>query len=374
MTIRSIRIAGHLGLSLALCGVAAAQNDVIHRKDGKDLTNVTITKMEADKIVYTKLGKEAEIMVSRTKGVTWDAPPPELGRGATAESRRDYLNAAKFFGEAATKATREPIKLEASFKAGRAFALAAENDANHANSAVAALEAYLAAAPTGYFVPEAKVRLARSRLVGGDAAGAERDLADLANVAAAGGWPLRWAAHIQFTLGQARHALKKYSEARNAYVSVENAVSAAMGQDNLHNPELTGLRTEAMVAQGETWIDEQNYDQALSYFQNLSASSATGVKAAALAGQGQILFIQGEASKDKAKLRQAQLALAKAAIEPDTNNSTSAKALFFMGQVLTALGDAEKNSLARAKTYYQSVKNNFPNTSWAAKARAALDS
>ena len=186
-----------------------------------------------------------------------------------------------------------------------------------------------------------------------------------------GGWPLRWIAHIQQTLGTAQYAQNKYSDARASYQAVAGAADSAMGQDNKHNAELTAIKTNSLVMQGETYIGEKMLNEALSYFQNLTNSNAKGVKAAAHAGQGQILFLQG--GSDTTKLRQAQLALARASIEPDTSDSTSAKALFYMAKVLTALGDKEKNALARAKTYYRSVSSHYSNTPWAPLARKELD-
>ena len=59
-------------------------------------------------------------------------------------------------------------------------------------------------------------------------------------------------------------------------------------------------------------------------------------------------------------------------IEPDTSDSTSAKSLYYMGKTLAALGDDETGALARAKAYFQSVKNNYGTTEWAAKARSEL--
>ena len=137
--------------------------------------------------------------------------------------------------------------------------------------------------------------------------------------------------------------------------------------------KLLALQTEARVMQGETFIDQKFYDDALAYFRTLAASGGAGLKAAAKTGQGQILYLQGKDKKDVRILRQAQLALAEAAIESDTNPPTSAKALFYMGKVLLALGDKEDKGLARAKSYFQSVRISYPKTHWATLAKKELD-
>jgi TolA-binding protein len=360
-----------LCIGLLITAPTAAQNDIILRGDNKHISKCKILKLEIDKVSYMKGGKEQEILVSRISGFRFGNIPESFTRGQSAENRTDYANAGKLFAECAAAAKDGPIKNSANFFAGRAFSLQAENDSAHANTAVAALETYLAANPNGYYMPEAQVRLAKARLAGGDAAGAEVMLAGMVSTATSGRWPLRWVTHIQQTLGTAQYAQQKYAAARSSFQGVAGSADSAMGQDNRHNVELTAIKTNSLVMQGETFIGEKMLNEALSYFQNLSNSTAKGVKAAAHAGQGQILFLQG--ASDATKLRQAQVALAKASIEPDTSDSTSAKALFFMGKVLTALGDKEKNALARAKTYFQSVTKYYPKTPWASKASRELD-
>lgn len=361
---------GSFALLLLACP-AVAQNDSIKRKDGKHVKKCKILKLELDKISYSKSGKELNILFSRVTSFRFGKPPEAFTRGQSAENRNDHLNAAKLFAEAAATAKNPAIKGSSNFFAGRAYSIQSENDPAHANTAVAALESYLTDNANGYYMPEAKVRLAKARLAGGDAAGAESMLTSLVNTATSSGWPLRWVAHIQQTLATAQYAQQKYAAARNSYQGVAGAADSAMGQDNRHNPELTAIKTNSLVMMGETYIGEKMLSQALSYFQNLALSPAKGVKAAAQAGQGQILYLQG--GTDQTKLRQAQLALARASTEPDTSDDTSAKALFYTGLVLTALGDKEKGGAGRAKTYYQSVTKFYSKTSWAAKARKELD-
>ena len=372
MTLHSHKL---VGLALC-CGLFAttsvsAQNDTILRVDGKHVNKCKILKLELDKITYSKGGKEQEILVSRTAGHRFGSAPEPYTRGQSAENRNDHLNAAKLFAEAATSAKSEAVKAAANFFAGRAYSIQSENDASHANSAIAALEGYLTGNPNGIYMPEAQVRLAKSRMAAGDAAGAESMLAGMATTASSGGWPLRWVAQIQQALGDAQFAQNKFAEARASFQGVPAAADSAMGQDNRHNVELTLIKTRSLVLQGETFIGEKMLNEALSYFQNLASNPAKGVKAAAHAGQGQVLFLQG--ASDPTKLRQAQLALARASVEPDTNDSTSAKALFYTGKVLTSLGDKEKNALARAKAYFRSVATNYSNTAWASQARQELD-
>ncbi|MCB9870829.1 MAG: hypothetical protein H6837_13315 [Planctomycetes bacterium] len=95
--------------------------------------------------------------------------------------------------------------------------------------------------------------------------------------------------------------------------------------------------------QGESFISEKLCDDALNYYRGLASTNARGIRAAALARQGQILFLKASTNNDVGTLRQAQLELARAAIGPDSNPTSSAKALCFTAKVLKALGDNEKN-------------------------------
>ena len=364
--------------TVALSSLAKAQavSDTIIKKNGKQERKVEIVSLDLDKITFTKGGKKEpqEIETSRVTGFRLSALPEEYVRAQSAANRGDFAGAGKLFAEATTKGNREIVKQVATFFAGRSFALAARKDSTNANNALAQLESYLSAAANGYYMPEAKVRLAQSRLFGGDAAGAETALASLENDAVSGSWPLRWSAEIKFAKAQAQVDQGKFADARSTLMGVAGAVDAALGEDNRLAGELDTLKTESLVMQGETYIGEKLYDDALNYYRTLSSSNARGVRAAAETGQGQILFLQGSDKADEQKLRQAQLALARASVEPDTSDSTTAKALYYMGKVLAALGDdEEQNASARAKTYFQSVKNNYGSTPWAPKARKELE-
>ena len=370
------------GTQLILCVAALlplltpqlnAQRDSILRKNGKPKTKLTLLKLEQDKITYKQGGKEQTMAISLITDFRFGAAPEAFNRGQSAASRGSHLAAAKLFAEVSTSAKTDVIKSSAMFFAGRSFALAAKKDGAHATNAIAQLQAYVAAEPNGYYLPEAKVRMAQANLANGDAAGAETALVALDSEATAAGWPLFWGALIRFELAQAQFQQMKFGDARSSFQGVETAATAALGQDAKFNGQLASLRTEALVLQGETFIGAKLYDDALNYYQQLANNNTRGVKAAAQAGQGQILYIQGNDKKDEDKLRQAQIALARASVEPDTSDTTSAKALYYMGLVLQALGDKEQNSAGRAKTYFTSVKNVYATTPWAALARKALE-
>ncbi len=354
-------------------GLAAQDRDTILKKDGKHKTKVLIVKLDRDMISYKSRGKDFTIKSDLVSGYRFGSAPDAYTRGLSASSRENHVAAAKLFDEASKATKVDVVKQAAIFFAGRSFALASLKDATHSNNAVANLQAYLTATPNGYYMPEAKVRLAQTSLAGGDATGAETMLKAIETEAVSGNWELFWPVLIKYTLARAQYEQKKFSDARFSFQAVDGVVATALGQGTKYNSQLATLKTEALVRQGETYIGEKMYDDALGYYQTLAGNNTRGVRAAALAGQGQILYIQGVDKNDETKLRQAQNELAKASIEPDTSDPTSAKALFYMGKVLSALGDKEKGSLGRAKTYYTAVRKNYGATEWAARARKELE-
>lgn len=359
------------GLSLSLL---AQNKDIVERTDAKPL-RTTILRLELDKLYYKK-GKDAEgdLPWSRVRRFKLADAGDEYTRAESAARRGDHKMAGQLFTEAAAKATRPVVKACAQFYAGRALTTAAERNKGLASAAIAALEAYLGENATGYFAPEARIALGINTMRKGDAKAAADILDKCLSDATAQAWRLRWHALARFHKGKALHAAGDFSNARSELQSVANAVQAALGEDNTRPAELEAARAEALMLVGETYIGEKLFAEALRYYRGLTSGNTPGVKAAAFAGEGQILYMQAEADNDANKLREAQLALANANIEPDTTPLTSAKALYYMGMVLKALGDKEENSAARAKAYFRSVISAYANTPWAQKARQARDS
>ncbi len=368
-----------LGLATGLLWAKPAEaqtkriKDTIARTDGKQIRGVEVLSMTVDKVTYKQRGSENVISSSQVERVQWDNPPEAYKKARIADNLRRFEDAAQLYLTAAKDAkAREVLKLEAQFLAGRAYLKAAGNSKTKAEAAGSTVEAYVNAAPDGFYLPEAKLILGKVRIIAGDAAGAESLMAAVETDGSRGGWPNHWIAQAQFVKALAQSAQGKHDDARNSYRAVVSTADAALGQGPLNSRQLLVLQTEARVMQGETFIQQKYYDDALAYFRTLATSGGAGLKAAAKTGEGQILYLKGRDKADVRVLRQAQLALAEAAIEVDTNPSTSAKALFYMGKVLQALGDKAANGLARAKSYFHSVRISYPGTHWAAKAKKEL--
>lgn len=368
-----------LGLASGLVWAepAAAQakrfKDTLVCKDGKQIRGVEVSAMAVDKVTYKQGGNENFLSSAQVESIKWDGPPDAYKKAEIAESLRRYEDAAQLYLTAAADAkAREVVQRDARFLAGRAYLRAAGNSRTKAEAAGKVIDEYLSAAPQGFHLPEAKLIQGKVKILTGDAAGAESLMVSVVTEASTGGWPNHWVAQAQFVKAQAQSAQGKHDDARNSYKAVVSTADAALSQGPLNSRQLTSLQTEARVMQGETFIEQNYFDDALAYFRSLATSGGEGLKAAAKTGEGQILYLKGKDKSDVRLLRQAQLALAEAAIEADTNPTTSAKALFYMGKVLQALGDKEANGPARAKSYFQSVRISYPKTHWATLAKQEL--
>jgi TolA-binding protein len=98
------------------------------------------------------------------------------------------------------------------------------------------------------------------------------------------------------------------------------------------------------------------------------------LQAAGLAGEGEATYLAAAEAKRPDDLRRAQIALADASVRDAAGGEVSAKANYYLGLCLLALGpDREGDTFkARANTYFQIVARSYPTSRWAAPARAEL--
>ncbi len=365
-----------LSSSLLLLAPLAAQgkaNDVILQKSGKRIRGVEVTEMTSSAIKFLRGDTSEEIPAADFARVQWDEPPESFMLAEGAVKRGDFATAANLYGESAKNSAREALKLESQFLAADALARSSGGDQARAKSALEALQAYLAAAPDGYRAPEALLQLGRTQIIAGQAAEAEANLAKLESEASSKNWDAIWAARAGLEKARAQLAQSKLNDARSSFRATVAAAEALAKQSD--SSTLQDLIAEASVGEGETLVAEEKYDLAAQFFRNLlTGASNRSVTAAAQAGLGEALFLKAEAAGDDQDLRAAQLALAKANILDSSAEGTTAKALFYSGKVLIALGpDREQQDYkSRAIEYFRTVTRYYPQSAWAAKATKAM--
>lgn len=374
-----------MAVALALTAPAAAQKgrikDTIVLSDGSRVRGAEVTAMTVSELTYRRGSKEHKILAGKVEEVQWHEPPEAYLLAQAAEAKGDYEDAANLYLEAAKGTKRAPFAAELQFAAARALLAAAEGDPAQAEGAAAALQRYIDEHPQGFRIPQAKLGLVRALRLMGKPEEAVAKVTALEEEAVRGNWGVLWEAKAKLEKAKALVATRKFDDARSAYRRVTDAIAAIRAKGS-RDPSLTSLEVAALVGEGETYVAEGKYDQALSYFQRHVTEPHVGepsaLAAAALAGAGEARFLMATADgkvsdPDVRTLREAQMDLAKANVLDTQNGETTAKALYFSGKAVLALGgERERNFRARALAYFDSVVRFHSTSSWAARARAEL--
>lgn len=363
---------------LAAAGLPAQDKiaDTLKLADGSAVRSVEITQAGTLKITYKKAGKEESVDTDKVKEITWSDAPEAWTQARGAEDRGELQKAAELYMEAAKAAQRPILQADARFLAGRALLAASGGDAAKAAAAGATLKTYLDENPDGWRVPEARLLLARSLARQGKLDEAHAAAKEVESTAMTQAWAQIWQARARVEQAEIELAQGKTAAARSTFQGASGIVDAILqrGPDD----EASRLKMRTLVGQGEAFIADNKLDDALRFYRGLAGSAPRGkpdeTLAVALAGEGQTLYLKGSAGKDLQTLRQAQAKLAEASLMDVSNGSAAAKALFYSGLTLLALGpDKEKDAKTRAHAYFTLVAQNYTDTPWAARARAEME-
>jgi tetratricopeptide (TPR) repeat protein len=354
---------------------ASAQktNDIILKKDGSRVRGIEITDFLLSGIRGTRGSDPFELPAHQVAEIEWSDMPEEFLSGRGAMARGDFQAAAQLFG--AVSSNRPLIKVDAEFFKIKAAVAAIGNDKDAAQTAAEHATSWLEANVNHWRTPEAMLLKGQSQRLAGTAGTAAATLTELYDRSIREGLSAIWSARAKYELAQTLVADGKASEARTQFKQASSAADTAMASDTRDKPELQRLKTLSRVGQGETYLVEKDYSRAESFFAELSRSSDPALKAAGFAGMGQAIFASAETSKDAQTLRRAQVALAQASVSDAASGEASAKANYFLGRCLLALGpEKEGDSFKqRAQSYFQIVFTEYPSTSWASVAKTESD-
>lgn len=363
-----------LAACLATAGIASSQNkyqDTILQKSGQRIRGVQVIEMTAARILYRVGNEESEIPASALARIQWDEPPESFMLARAAVDRADYAEAANLYSETARDTERPALKLEAQFLAAEALVNSSSGDQAKATSAVVALQIYLSEAPDGYRLPDALLLQGRALVGAGRAPEAETSLLELEAKTSSQGWDGIWSVRAKIEKAKAQLAQGKLNGARGSFRAAI-AAGSALAKDG-SDPEISQLIANASIGEGDTLVAESKLELAIEFFRKLLASANDrAISAAAQAGLGEALYLNAMAKGSDSDLREAQLALATANLLDGNARETTAKALFYAGKVLLALGpDREQQDYkSRAMKYFRTVSRYYPQTVWAGKATA----
>jgi hypothetical protein len=364
-------------LVLALAAATASAQDAtdtIQKLDGASMRGVHVVTftLTSVKVKRGKEGDEVDVPPHQIADVHWGGVPDAFASGLAALERNDFAAARQLFGDAANAAERPLLKAEARLLQARAAVAGAGADAGAAANAAGALRAWLGEFTDHWRVPEAMFLLGRGLRLGGMPADAETALKELDARAVSDGWNAIWVARARYELALSLLDQGKALEARGAFQSAGSAAETALATAGASAAELRAIKVNARVGEGETLVKEKEYKRAGDFFRTLSQNEDASLAASGHAGQGESLFLASD-GKDPAQLRQAQIALAEACVLDTGAGDTSAKACYYLGLVVRALGERDGTDWkARSDSYFQIVARNYPATRWATAAKTEL--
>jgi|GEM_PF-4190770 len=359
-------------VALLLPATATAQkiNDVILKKDGARVRGVEITEFLHTGISGKRGNDEFELPAHLVKDVEWSDLSEEFLAGKGAMGRGDFAAAAQFFG--AVQSDRPLVKADAEFFKVKAAIAGIGADKASASTAASHMKDWVGSNVNHWRTPEALLLLGRAERLADTASAATATLKDLDDRAVRDGFGPFWSAQAKYELALTLVAAGKSGEARTAFKSATSAIKTALSTSKTDSDELEVLKTLARVGEGETYLTDKDYQKAESFFKRLASDPSPALKAAGAAGEGEAIFLGAVANKNPNDLRRAQMALAKASVADSANGEASAKANYYLGRCLLALGpDNEGDSYKqRALQYFKVVYSSYAATRWAALAKA----
>ncbi|MCK5940375.1 MAG: hypothetical protein KAI24_00285 [Planctomycetes bacterium] len=361
-----------LPVALLLPASVTAQkiNDVVIKKDGARVRGLEITDFLLSGVRGKRGSDDFELPAHLVKDIEWSDPPEEFVAGKGAMNRGDFAAAAQFFG--AVQSDRPLVKADAEFFKIKSAIAGIGNDKAAATTAASHMKDWVAANVNHWRTPEALLLQGRAERLAGTAGAATTTLKELDDRAVRDGFGTVWSARAKYELALTLVADGKASEARTQFKSASTAAETALATTKTDKPELEKLKTLARVGEGETYLIDKDYDRAESFFKSLANSESAALRAAAAAGQGEAIFLSAQPGNDADALRRAQLALARASVLDSVGGEASAKANYYLGRCLLALGpEKEGDSFKqRAQQYFEIVYTSYPATRWAGLAKA----
>ncbi len=372
---RLLSAAALLSLIAAVTAPLAAQNaaDTIVRIDGSTVRGVEVTTLSLATVKFLRNKEEAELPAHSVVDIRWGNAPDTFVSGLAAMQKGNYDVARQMFGEAIAATDRAVLKTEARFLQAKATVGTAGADPAAAANAAGLLRAWLGEFADGWRVPEAMFLLGRALRMGNLLDDAVTTLKELDERAVRDAWSSSWNARAKYELGLCLLSQGKALDARSTFQSAGSAADTALGASGGRDAELLALKINARVGEGETLINEKQYQRAIDFFHTLGSNEDPSLAASGKAGEGEATFLLDAGKNDAVALRMAQATLAEACVIDTGAGDTSAKANYYLGRVLIALGERDGTDFkSRATAYFQLVVRNYPTSRWVGAAKAEL--
>ncbi len=374
---RSLGLLAVIGLALMTPSATAqrksksAGSDKLTTIQGKVLRRLEVIQEGFTEITYKRGKTEHKIPTKDVLKIEWGNLPESWQRAQVAAEKGDWEKAASLYQDTANASSRTALVAAAGFLALEALLKTSAGDASKADMSATAAKSWLAAHTDHRKTPEVMGMLGKLYLLAAKPKEALKAYKDLEAAVDSKNLPTTWLARARYGQAMALTDEGEFEKARQAYSS---AAATLRGQDLSKDPAAAAVFIAAEVGKGETLMAEKKFDVALNNFRGMemTAGKNAALKTAAVCGQAAAMVEIGIASKDHKKLRTAQDRLARVSATDLLDGDSSAKALFYLGKVIRALGKDEPDSGRKAKRYFESVIQGYPDSTWALEAQRAL--
>ena len=355
---------------LAPAAVAQSKiNDSVRKKNGEVIKGLEITELLLTGVRGKRGAEPFEIQAHLVADVAWSDLPDQFIAGKAAMDRGDFRAATQLFGD--VKSDRPLVKADAEFFQFKAAVAAIGNDLAAAAVAAATASQWLTAHVNHWRTPEAMLLAGRAQRLAGTGGAAATTLRELEDRAQREVFGAVWLARTKAELALTLLADGKASEARATFQAAGSAAESALATPSPDDSELRALKTMAKVGEGETFLSDKDYDKAESYFHSLVGSNQPELVAAGHVGEGEAIFLKAAAANNLDDIRRAQIALATGSVLDSQGGEASAKANYYLGRCLLALGQEREGDTfkQRANGYFQIVISSYATTRWAGLAK-----
>jgi tetratricopeptide (TPR) repeat protein len=344
-------------------------NDVVRKKDGTAIKGVEVTEFLLTGVRFKKGADNGEVPAHQIVSIEWSDLPEPFLIGRAAMERGDFRTATQMFGD--VQSDRPLLKADAEFFKVKAAVGAIGNDKSAAATAGQHAKTWLSNNQNHWRTPEALLLAGRAERLAGTGGAAAATLRELDERATREAFGAVWVARAKSELALTLLADGKAQEARTTFQASVAAADSALATPSADDAELKALKTLARVGEGETFLAEKEYEKAETFFRALVSSNQPDVVAAGHAGEGEAIFLNAVANNRPADIRRAQVALATASVTDVQSGEASAKANYYLGRCLLALGpDKEGDAFkARANAYFQIVVSSYSASRWAGPAK-----
>jgi len=308
-------------------------------------------------------GKESKIPAAEFLDVVPGAATDLMRVGEAAFARREWDGAANAFSAAAAETGGAAWQAAwAALRHGEALLQWARADRAKASDAATALRKWCDANGESFWLPRARLAQARALVIAGDVDGATGLLQALSDLVFQRGLAKHLELEINLERCRAFMAGKQFevAEARlRDLVTKDPPADAPRGVRS----RMLALRGEAQILLGDAIAAKSGQGAAKPYWEGLARDLKVSpdVRAAALVGLAATARAEGH-------LREAQLQLAEVVAVLDAGQEVLGRALWELAEVTSQLGDHP----VAAKTYYERILRDCPDSTFAEQAKTKL--